>query len=186
MSAALIATLREQYRDHPSWSAEHRRCAPRYECLRPPRRRKGPQWQRQSFAPPRRDRPAATVVYFCTAVLTQIAESTPCRPLKARNIALHSVTNRSGRAQRRRPRQYIDEISALHKERTPKSGIGDEYALVRVPTQQQVAPVLWRPFAKKPEYSPPAQVLRRRKHTSSILGHLALVDGSRGCVVRIT
>ena len=33
-----------------------------------PRRRKGPHWQ--SFTPPRQDRPAATVVYFCTAVST--------------------------------------------------------------------------------------------------------------------
>ena len=41
--------------------------APRYESPHPPRDRKGfPDWQ--SFAPPQRDRPAATVVYFCTAV----------------------------------------------------------------------------------------------------------------------
>ena len=40
--------------------------APRYESPRPSRRQKGPHWQ--SFAPPRQDRPAATVVYFCTAV----------------------------------------------------------------------------------------------------------------------
>ena len=36
--------------------------APRYESLRPPRHRKEPHWQ--SLTPPRRDRPAATVVYF--------------------------------------------------------------------------------------------------------------------------
>ena len=40
--------------------------APRYESPHPPRDRKGfTDWQ--SFAPPQRDRPAATVVYFCTA-----------------------------------------------------------------------------------------------------------------------
>ena len=43
--------------------------APRYESPHPPRDRKGfPEWQ--SFAPPQRDRPAATVVYFCTVVCT--------------------------------------------------------------------------------------------------------------------
>ena len=41
--------------------------APRYEPPHPPRDRKGfPEWQ--SLAPPQRDRPAATVVYFCTAL----------------------------------------------------------------------------------------------------------------------
>ena len=40
--------------------------APRYESTHPPRDRKGfPEWQ--SFAPPQRDRPVATVVYFFTA-----------------------------------------------------------------------------------------------------------------------
>ena len=41
--------------------------APRYESPHPPRDRKGfTDWQ--SFALPQRDRPAATVVYFCTAL----------------------------------------------------------------------------------------------------------------------
>ena len=41
--------------------------APRYESPHPPRDRKGfTEWQ--SFTPPQRDRPAATVVYFCTAL----------------------------------------------------------------------------------------------------------------------
>ena len=54
--------------------------APRCESPRPPRDRKGfTDWQ--SFAPPQRDRPAATVVYFCTAAYThhRAYESVPRR-----------------------------------------------------------------------------------------------------------
>ena len=46
----------------------------RYESPHPPRDRKGfPEWQ--SFAPPQRDRPAATVVYFCTAAYNPTCQS---------------------------------------------------------------------------------------------------------------
>ena len=51
--------------------------APRYESPHPPRDRKGfPEWQ--SFAPRQRDRPAATVVYFCTAAYSGVADSFVC------------------------------------------------------------------------------------------------------------
>ena len=63
--------------------------APRCESLRPLRRRKGPHWQ--SFTPPQRDHPAASVVYFCTAVLKieEIARAISkfaryCRPHQAK------------------------------------------------------------------------------------------------------